>query len=329
MENESRPSGPEAWQERVASQPARLGASDGLRNEPQEVVIKPRKSAADNGLIGTFYLKRYRGTWLLLSFFILVLAVAALIFPRRPPADQPPPFGVLFEVTPATQTVTMTFTKMAAGNQYELAISLITVPESAALKRPAKVFAYISISLPPGVTLAGCKPATCSVRSIFGGVQYSSIVEYTNVFLQTAALNVTVTLNAPSSFAWNANGLAVEARLPEVFFHPYSGEFTGQDVGNPKVNIIYNMPGASAYSWTGSPIPLVATDTATWYLTSRALTNPTQISGINNNVMSQDNFRTFAAGALLGIAGGALVGAMQEATHTKRRRTTVTNEPAQ
>ena len=150
MENESRPSGPEAWQERVASQPARLGASDGLRNEPQEVVIKPRKSAADNGLIGTFYLKRYRGTWLLLSFFILVLAVAALIFPRRPPADQPPPFGVLFEVTPATQTVTMTFTKMAAGNQYELAISLITVPESAALKRPAKVFAYISISLPPG-----------------------------------------------------------------------------------------------------------------------------------------------------------------------------------
>ena len=40
---------------------------------------------------------------------------------------------------------------------------------------------------------------------------------------------------------------------------------------------------------------------------------PTPVSGQDNSAVALDNLRIFIAGALVGIAGGAFVGAIQEA----------------
>jgi hypothetical protein len=52
---------------------------------------------------------------------------------------------------------------------------------------------------------------------------------------------------------------------------------------------------------------------ASWNLPVTELSNPTPVSGQDNSAIAWDNIRIFVAGALVGIAGGAFVGAIQEA----------------
>jgi hypothetical protein len=127
------------------------------------------------------------------------------------------------------------------------------------------------------------------------------------------------TINAPS-LVWSENGLNIEAYLPSVqLFKSDSGP--SKPFGNPHVSIYYILSDA-AYDWTGGPSPQftralssdpshgVETD---WELHKKDLGNPISVNGQDNSAATQDNLLIFVAGALVGIAGGALVGAIQEA----------------
>jgi hypothetical protein len=121
--------------------------------------------------------------------------------------------------------------------------------------------------------------------------------------IQTRNFNTTV----------NSNGVTASAAIPEV---------TYQGGGNPTILTIYDFPSADKYDWSSFPPVVTYPDEAQWQEVQAIEVTPSRIAvGINHDGKSYDDFKLFIAGALVGIGGGALVAAFQEALHdgkTKR-----------
>ena len=62
-------------------------------------------------------------------------------------------------------------------------------------------------------------------------------------------------------------------------------------------------------------------------LTLATSVSPTFYSGVDLEVQDQNSTFTFLAGALLGIAGGALVGAIQEAVRARKEELAARKQP--
>ena len=112
--------------------------------------------------------------------------------------------------------------------------------------------------------------------------------------------------------AWNNE--YVSAALPELQVYMTKG---GSDVQEDlPVTMAVTIPGANKYSWTSGNIPAVDGSYVGWQFSS-----PPDVAQVNNGISlpAQDSATKliFIAGALLGIAGGALVGAIQEAVRSE------------
>jgi hypothetical protein len=112
--------------------------------------------------------------------------------------------------------------------------------------------------------------------------------------------------------AWNSQ--YISATLPSVdVYLVKAGNLIHQDV---VTSIAVRIPDADKYTWTSGTPPKVVGSYADWTFTS-----PPRAAQVNNGVSlpAQDSATklVFIAGALLGIAGGALVGAIQEAVKPK------------
>jgi hypothetical protein len=143
-------------------------------------------------------------------------------------------------------------------------------------------------------------------------------------------------IKAPE-LVWDTNGVNLEAQLPVVTINrdkildlgrPNQRLVTTPAASNTKISIIYNVPDANDYDWNGGPTPYSVTPAkatylnaeVTWYEPLNALNEPTPVGASNNSAASLDSLRTFIAGALVGAGAGALVGAVQEATHRQENQ---------
>lgn len=104
--------------------------------------------------------------------------------------------------------------------------------------------------------------------------------------------------------------------LPDVIDHLTASEHLPIP---PEVSISIAVPNGSRYAWTSGPLPHITGETAHWLFTSR-LASAVEVNGVSVAAESADTRKTFISGALLGVAGGALVGAVQEALNALRSR---------
>jgi hypothetical protein len=84
----------------------------------------------------------------------------------------------------------------------------------------------------------------------------------------------------------------------------------------------YSLAGAPAYDWTTGQAPVLKKgDDLTWYLNLASQNSSSGVvyesvsssaGAVNQSALQREQFLTFFAGALFGVAGGALVGALQE-----------------
>ena len=120
---------------------------------------------------------------------------------------------------------------------------------------------------------------------------------------------------------YDSNGTTAYAQLPLVEV-PLGSEPAAE---TPSVSVTYYIPNAKSYDWNTGPQPETAgTGTITWSLlltaTSGAFqSDPVAVGGVDDAAQQRQTLMTFVAGALLGIAGGALIEpALQEAVHVRR-----------
>ena len=81
-----------------------------------------------------------------------------------------------------------------------------------------------------------------------------------------------------------------------------------------------------SYDWSSFPTSAINNSDAAWTIATTSsvsgrqavASTPGRVAvGINHARQASDNDKTFVAGALLGLAGGAILSAVQEALHAR------------
>jgi hypothetical protein len=104
------------------------------------------------------------------------------------------------------------------------------------------------------------------------------------------------------------NGITASAVMPQV-------SYQGSAVP-PTLLTGYQFPLASSYDWSSFPPALAGSSYAIWQeFLSRGVTTSRVAVGIDHAAQSSADFMTFLAGALVGVAGAAILSALQEALH--------------
>jgi hypothetical protein len=111
------------------------------------------------------------------------------------------------------------------------------------------------------------------------------------------------------NFGIIANGINATAAIPKFI---YNGS------GVPNLLTRYNVPAANLYDWSVLPPASADSNHAEWLQQDINGVLPDALAtGINHAIQSRDNNLAFLAGALVAVAGCALLAAVQEALHAR------------
>jgi hypothetical protein len=110
-----------------------------------------------------------------------------------------------------------------------------------------------------------------------------------------------------------SNGLNAAAVMPQVLYQCSCSN-------TPLLQVQYNLAGAGSYDWSSFPFQEAGATSATWDepVVANGETQGRVALGVDGPTQDRDNAFLFLAGALIGTAGAALVGAITEAFRTER-----------
>jgi hypothetical protein len=237
------------------------------------------------------------GLALLLISFLLYPRTTELPSPAFPRLELLAPFSVAFidysvvQVSPAVA-------------EMKISVVLSTgTPGPPADASPA----FLSVAPPLGTGFRDCHLPACRVRGT--GVTSASLWTERLTFTpvnSTGTATADFFVNA-RSFGVTSNDVDASAAIPEVIY---------QGQGNPILLTAYRLRSASSYDWSSLPAAAVTGTVAAWQqdLASGDTAGRTAV-GVDHAAQTGDDIKIFVAGALLGIAGGAIIAAVQEAMH--------------
>lgn len=186
---------------------------------------------------------------------------------------------------------------------------MVELPPGAAVPPPNATVARLVVFPPIGTTFTTCRPPACkseapdsisswNVPLVFKGISGP------NGVTGTAFADFYVHAH---SFGEIYNDVTALTAVPEVI---YNGS------GSPTFETQYQIPHASSYDWSAFPVQFANSTFATWteQVTGGQLAGR-DAEGIDYANQSKDSYDTFLAGVILGLVGGALIAAIQEAFH--------------
>src|SRR5262249_20555447 len=177
---------------------------------------------------------------------------------------------------PKTGTATLKITLTAAGD-----------------RPPRYAAAGIAMIPPAGTTLVRCEPA-CDKKDWAVGLAFEGSKRV------TADFNMRV-----HDFGIVFGRVTTSVVIPEINY---------QGKGKPTVLVGYDIPSASSYDWSSSPPSSIGKSRTVWAEdVTEGVTAGRIAVGVNPTARKNDDTKTFIAGALLGLGGGAILSAVQEA----------------
>jgi hypothetical protein len=295
--------------------------------------------------------KRFGTAVVLIVVFLVLLALSAWLYPRRGVVNRPAPFALTmisaagpnvgaFDIIPLTVVANQAYTNPSEVNVvvapvgrdlYAVHIKWTYSPALCSdgqdrveaegmgcgpTSPPYEVAgSEVSVSLPVGATISHChscqsgsQPSLAerdsTIRPNPGLPDASVLTTTTPAFPVTASWNFEI---HDTAFAWAANGVTAEASLPVINFQ------NNGNTGYGNVTVTYRIPGGNNYDWNDGPDP----DHLSWTEPVGAVSTAVQVSGTNNSAANSDTRNALIVGILLGTAGGALVGAIQELAHAE------------
>jgi len=163
------------------------------------------------------------------------------------------------------------------------------------------------VAPPFGTAFRGCHLPSCRIQGT--GITSASIWTDRLTFrpVNSAGTATADFFVKARSFGVTSNGVNATVVVPEVIY---------QGQGNPILLTAYRLRSASSYDWSSSPAAAVTSTVATWQQDLASGDTPGRAAvGIDHSAQTNDDIKIFIAGALLGIAGGAIIAAVQEAMH--------------
>lgn len=287
---------------------------------------------------------RYLRVWrtpLLLVFVALVFGMAAyFLVPSRASVRAPSPFAVEVWANARIRNVFLGVSPLKGGRTSLTAEVTTSISHANGQQEPPSWQAGVDITLNDAVAVSGCKQPACFAAH--GGAEQAggssaapanAVPNATNSATTFVDLDLSgpgQTSGAAGTIYWYnrrtfivdtadlalaANGRSVEGQLPSVRYA--SGQGLSQPSPSP-VHVRYKFAGASDYDWTGGPQPSsLQAEQVGWNEDTALMAESEQVSATNGSAENTDNIEELAVGALLGIAGAAIVGAIQEALHAR------------
>jgi hypothetical protein len=234
---------------------------------------------------------------------LALLLVSFLLYPRT--TELPSPAFPRLELSTNLRVAFVDYSVVQVSPAVaEMKISVV-LPTGTPAPPAGAAPTFLSVAPPLGTGFRDCHPPACAVRGT--GVTSASLWTDRLTF---RPVNSTATadffVNA-RSFGVTSNGVDASAAIPEVIY-------LGQ--GNPILLTAYRLQSASSYDWSSLPAAAVTGTVVAWQqdLASGDTAGRTAV-GVDHAGQTSDDIKIFVAGALLGIAGGAIVAAVQEAMH--------------
>jgi hypothetical protein len=249
--------------------------------------------------------------------------VGVLLLPQREPLPNVGAFSISTSAaTVPVSNILVAITPLSnSDTKYAMAVTVkFNVPNP----QPSRISALLTLVFNTPAFATDCRQPSCISSPTGGGFGLSfDKADQSNSFTQTIFVDLTT-----RNLLFGDNGTNISGYLPGYPF-PVAGS------SNATVFVTYHFRDAQNYQWTSGNLPTtvapygVSWESKPWPETS------TQISAVNIDAQSSDATKTFIAGSIIGIAGGALVGGLTELLHvhpqtrtiSRRRRHKTTEGP--
>lgn len=226
---------------------------------------------------------------------------ALVLYPS--PTNLPAPLSSHVGITTSfpVRDITYTVTPVSSGAaDVQIQLGLAKPLPASVTSRTAR----LTMSLPPGIAFRDCPRSGCKAAGNPAGFYWIKSLAFGSG--QTVTTDFFVKSH---SFGVSFNGVNASAAIPDIFYY---------GPGTPDLFAAYSIPSASSYDWSSYPTFVVSKSIAVW---QEAVIHGETVGrgavGINHAAQTSDDNKTFFAGALLGLAGGAILSAVQEALHAR------------
>lgn len=252
--------------------------------------------------------RRIRPPALFLGLCVAFGVISYFAYPK--PADEPVPGYSTIDVVSTFPVGIIDFSaRPMSGDTVEVKVALA---QSELLKAPTSTTSATVYFAPSnGIPFTQCPHLTPCAQEVRQepGAQARQVT-----FAPGPGATATATfLTKASGVLPAANGLTASAALPQAF---YNCPETDPQCPAPTLETHYDVPSAASYDWSSVPYQHVTATSITWaeQLAGGSASGRVAV-GINAGNQSWNDTRTFLAGALIGLAGGALIAAVQERLH--------------
>jgi hypothetical protein len=240
----------------------------------------------------------------LLLMAAVLTGITAVLYPTT--QELPTPVYAQLVVTSLRQVELIQYSVYQVSPAIAKMDIMVQLPVNAAVPPAGTPAADLVVFPPIGISFTTCPPNACeseknSISSWKGSLTFQAILG-PNGPAPTAFADFYVHAR---SYGETYNSVTAAAAVPEV---TYSGP------GSPIFETQYEIPHASSYDWSSFPVQFANATFATWTqpMTGGQLAGRDAV-GIDYANQSRDGYYTFLAGAILGLAGGAVLSAFQEA----------------
>ncbi|MDR0345124.1 MAG: hypothetical protein LBI49_18835 [Nocardiopsaceae bacterium] len=246
---------------------------------------------------------------------LVLLLIAVALYPSQ--AEQPAPAYPFLRVIAGfpVQVVEYRPVQLTAATA-EIKVVLV-LPLGTQAPPPGAPKARVVIAPPFGVRFVSCQAGCQRARRGPGEVWIRSLDFRPGPDGGQASTGFLVRAR---HFGVTVNGVTAAAALPDVMY---------QGPGTPRLVSAFVIPSGSSYDWSSGAQAAASGAGVVFQEAITAGQAPGRDAvGISHTAQAAQNDRTFVAGILLGLAGGALLGAVQEALHTAGRSPPETGQGA-
>lgn len=283
---------------------------------PQSRKAQPRPGPpadAGNGQPGNRLFRKKVVTPIVLAFTGVALGlIAYAVYPSR--TQLPVPTYTTLHLTSDVTIDTLTYrVYQVHPSTAEVKVSVLVSPNTA-LPAPGSQPPSLTVFLPIGMT---CPQSPCFRQKGGNNGWYQVLTFHRSIGPGSLPNESSAGIYAFADFTVKAkvfgvtsDGATASAAIPKL-------HYTGP--GSPTLITQYQIPSANKYDWSTFPPAFSSSSEAQWLeqMNGNSVLFDVDAAGTNHIAETRDSDLTFLAGVLLGVGGGALVAAGQEALHIK------------
>jgi len=240
---------------------------------------------------------------------VALFLLAIVLYPPSGELSAPPYTSLQFKSTFAIRAISYEVSQVSPS------IAEIDVwAELNTLHSPAKAPPpELDVILPSGISFQTCPESSCAPETSgnfafsWNYLTFEPAPSFTVQSDKVGVASATFRVRA-HNFGIAFNDVTATAAIPQL-------RYTGP--GSPTLVTQYdNFPSVSSYDWSAFPTEFAYRTLVAWNESVAGGATPGRVAtGINHGNQEGDSNKTFFAGALLGLAGGAILSAVQEALH--------------